>query len=65
MGFHFFGLICIKEKRERNYTDPITNVAEVVLIMGHELGGAFDIAIVKLVVEKPVHCHHHRLLHLV
>lgn len=40
-------------------TDSITNVAEVVFIMSHELAGSFDIAVEQFVVEETIHCHHH------
>ena len=43
----------------------VADVAEVLLVVGHELARALDIAIVELVVEEPVDGYHHRLLHLV
>ena len=37
----------------------VADVALVVLVVGHELRGSLDIAIVELVVEQSVHCHHY------
>lgn len=54
-----------KEGRGNETTHAIANVALVVLVVRHELGGTLHIAVVELVVEQPVHRHHHRLLHLV
>lgn len=51
-------------ERERD-AYSIADVAFVVLVVGHELAGSFDIAVVDLVMEETVHRHNHRFLHLV
>lgn len=55
-----------REEREKERdTDSIANVTKVMLVVGHELGGALDVTVVELVVEEPVDGHHHGLLHLI
>ena len=48
---------------EKSYA--VTDVAVVVLVVGHELRGALDVAVVDFVVEQSIYRHHHWFLHLV
>lgn len=36
---------------------PVTNIALVVLVMSHELGSAFNVAIIEFVIKQSVHCN--------
>ena len=46
-------------------TYSVANVALILLIVGHELGGALNIAIIELMVEESIDGHNHRFLHLI
>ena len=43
----------------------IADVALVALVMGPELAGSFDVAVVDLVMEETIYGHNYRFLHLV
>lgn len=58
-------MLALTEGAGRVKADAVSDVAEVVLVVGHELGGPLHVAVVELVVEQPIHRHHYRLLHLV
>ncbi|CAL8989471.1 unnamed protein product [Prunus brigantina] len=49
--------------KERTYS--VTDVAMILLVVGHEFGGPLHVSVVEFVMEQPVHHHHHRLLHLI